>query len=192
MIRIVLAATAALFLCAPAAANIIAVQTGRTASGTLFAFSGLPQAAGTYRITIDAPLPGPFQNLSYFHQDTITEIYKNGALISTNTVTGDTPFSFHEADGRLISDLRTIVKQETFGDVASGNYSVFRYIGFPSVTTNVFDTTLIFADGTPDFDFSVTLESVPEPATWSMLILGFGAIGGAVRLRPKAHSARRS
>ena len=37
------------------------------------------------------------------------------------------------------------------------------------------------ADYTGQFAFSIT--DVPEPATWAMLMLGFGAIGGAMRYR---------
>ena len=31
--------------------------------------------------------------------------------------------------------------------------------------------------------------AVPEPSTWAMLIVGFGAVGSAMRRRPKLHSA---
>jgi hypothetical protein len=33
---------------------------------------------------------------------------------------------------------------------------------------------------------NVTLAAVPEPATWAMMIIGFGAMGGMVRGRRKA------
>jgi hypothetical protein len=33
------------------------------------------------------------------------------------------------------------------------------------------------------FDISADRGAVPEPATWAMLVLGFGAIGGAMRSR---------
>ncbi len=35
------------------------------------------------------------------------------------------------------------------------------------------------------FDFQVAESAVPEPATWGMLIAGFGAIGCAIRARRK-------
>jgi hypothetical protein len=30
---------------------------------------------------------------------------------------------------------------------------------------------------------------IPEPATWAMMIFGFGAVGGAVRRRTKVREA---
>jgi hypothetical protein len=44
--------------------------------------------------------------------------------------------------------------------------------------------------GIDDFVFTPTLAAVPEPATWAMMICGFGLIGGAMRRRePRAHFA---
>jgi len=51
----------------------------------------------------------------------------------------------------------------------------------------------IFGTGVPDFftaqlapeatqeEFGISVSAVPEPATWAMMIIGFGAIGGAMR-----------
>lgn len=47
------------------------------------------------------------------------------------------------------------------------------------------------ADYTGQFSYSALTTAVPEPATWAMFVLGFGALGGAMRSRSKrAHSAR--
>lgn len=40
-----------------------------------------------------------------------------------------------------------------------------------------------------DFQFIARTGAIPEPATWAMLILGFGVIGGAVRTRRRAMPA---
>jgi hypothetical protein len=40
--------------------------------------------------------------------------------------------------------------------------------------------------GLPTFDFNtgiLTFNGVPEPATWTSMILGFGLLGGALRRR---------
>lgn len=42
------------------------------------------------------------------------------------------------------------------------------------------------SDYTGQFSFSAVSGAVPEPATWAMFILGFGAIGGALRRRGNA------
>jgi len=47
--------------------------------------------------------------------------------------------------------------------------------------------SLIFSDGIGN-PF-IGLPGVPEPATWTMLILGFGAIGGMLR-RSRTYNAR--
>lgn len=39
--------------------------------------------------------------------------------------------------------------------------------------------------GSASYGGTVTFAAVPEPATWGMLILGFGLIGGALRSRRK-------
>ena len=36
---------------------------------------------------------------------------------------------------------------------------------------------------------TVVVPSVPEPATWAMMITGFGLVGGVMRRRPKADLA---
>ena len=41
-----------------------------------------------------------------------------------------------------------------------------------------------FASGQPSFEFdNIGITAVPEPGTWALLILGFGAVGGAMRRR---------
>ena len=59
-----------------------------------------------------------------------------------------------------------------------------------SVTLSLFDDTQIFSYN--DFvvdDISFTgpavAQGVPEPATWAMMMLGFGALGGVMRRRAK-------
>lgn len=38
-------------------------------------------------------------------------------------------------------------------------------------------------DPTRQFSLSITGAAVPEPSTWAMMIIGFGAVGGAMRAR---------
>lgn len=46
-------------------------------------------------------------------------------------------------------------------------------------------------DYTGQFSYSAISAAVPEPATWAMLVLGFGVLGGAMRTRArKAGTAR--
>ncbi|WP_375426969.1 PEPxxWA-CTERM sorting domain-containing protein [uncultured Sphingomonas sp.] len=41
-----------------------------------------------------------------------------------------------------------------------------------------------------EYDYTPLRPVVPEPATWAMMIVGFGAIGGAMRRRPAVASMR--
>ena len=55
--------------------------------------------------------------------------------------------------------------------------------------TGSFTTGTIFGSGAPqDVQLPPTNGAVPEPATWMMMLLGFGLIGGAVRRR-SSHAA---
>ncbi|SIO13329.1 PEP-CTERM protein-sorting domain-containing protein [Parasphingorhabdus marina DSM 22363] len=48
--------------------------------------------------------------------------------------------------------------------------------------------SLEFASSSNSFEFdNVGIAAVPEPATWAFMILGFGAIGGAMRRQRKAN-----
>ena len=55
-------------------------------------------------------------------------------------------------------------------------------------------TKLTFASAPGEGFFGAALDSVsvmtavPEPSTWAMLLVGFGAIGGAMRARRKPKS----
>ena len=40
-------------------------------------------------------------------------------------------------------------------------------------------------NGSQDLTFSATITAVPEPATWAMMIAGFGLVGGAMRRRTR-------
>ncbi len=51
-------------------------------------------------------------------------------------------------------------------------------------TTVTFASTTTGANG-PALD-DISIAAVPEPATWGMMILGFGAIGGAMRSRRRS------
>ena len=76
----------------------------------------------------------------------------------------------------------------TFSFTPSYDYKAngFRYVG----TTALANSELEFDSAGPT-TYTITLSqlgAVPEPAAWALMILGFGAIGGALRSRRKAAS----
>lgn len=60
--------------------------------------------------------------------------------------------------------------------VSGGTHSVF-YLGYDDQINNV-------DDNHDDMIIRVAVGPVPEPGTWAMMLLGFGAIGFAMRRRP--------
>jgi len=54
-----------------------------------------------------------------------------------------------------------------------------------------FNSANVTFGGAPNtaIDYSVTVSAAPEPATWALMILGFGAVGAAMRRRPVTRHA---
>lgn len=80
----------------------------------------------------------------------------------------------------------------------SNSFSVFLPEGVAAGDSYVTNTLYIGFDdntGNPDDnhdDFLVRVTAVPEPATWAMMIAGFGLVGGAMRRRAKASPSIRA
>ncbi len=53
-------------------------------------------------------------------------------------------------------------------------------------STGVFRGWVVDKDRPCCNDFLVTVSAIPEPATWLMMIVGFGIVGGAIQRRRKA------
>lgn len=105
----------------------------------------------------------------------------------------------------------------TFADgaVISGNYVGSNFVANPNTTAVAGNTTYTLngfgwdrsnannvsaftavsggdpADYTGQFSYSALTAAVPEPATWAMFVLGFGALGGAMRARSKRAGMQR-
>jgi hypothetical protein len=60
----------------------------------------------------------------------------------------------------------------------------------PMQLLNTFDVTG-YTGGAGSFAGTLTFQAVPEPATWAMMLLGFGAIGFAMRRRRDTVASRR-
>lgn len=93
-------------------------------------------------------------------------LYKTGTM--TWTLADVTSYSFILNDSDLTNfDLR----------FSSGNYVI------SNNTAQVNDgANYMFCNGCVSFAPSA-ISAVPEPATWALMILGFGAVGGAMRRR---------
>lgn len=62
-------------------------------------------------------------------------------------------------------------EQETFDFVATGASTTLTFAADPATASQFFG---------PALD-NVSIGAIPEPATWALVIMGFGAVGGALR-----------
>ena len=121
--------------------------------------------------TISSPGPYLINNVSFLvGLNATVPAASTGTFTNTITI-GGTPFSY--------SVPYTI------------NINTFDTITFNSFTTTLdgfrfaFNPLTLSSDGSSLATgmLSANVSAVPEPATWAMMIIGFGAIGGAMRRR---------
>lgn len=82
--------------------------------------------------------------------------------------------------------LQTITGANFNGATPNGDQSVGQRISFGGLPSNV--TSVSFTSASPAFELDRIMATsaalgVPEPATWGMIILGFGMVGMGLRMR---------
>ena len=116
----------------------------------------------------------------------------NGGLLSTftsNTIQGVAAqlTSYYSASNAMWGGTQLQTAGFTSTGVMSGGNNV-------NVGNNWSETvryTLNFTGGNgSNFNGTVNLTAVPEPATWGMMLLGFGALGAMLRTRRRSTTAR--
>lgn len=66
--------------------------------------------------------------------------------------------------------------------VSNANPNLGRAITGRALGANLDELTFSqVVNGSQDLTFSATISAVPEPSTWAMMLIGFGAVGGAMR-----------
>ncbi len=165
----------------PMAASIFAMATPAHAETLIFDFTGrtLTSGAVTANFQLDSnPTPDRINN---------QPIISSGQIFFDN-IRGT--FNGVEQTASTISF--------GFGSIAafqfSGTTAGFAQFGGPRVFTGPLDAP-VFTPGTFNFtgfsngtlNISRAVAAVPEPATWAFMILGFGAIGFAMRRRRKTN-----
>ena len=120
----------------------------------------------------------------------------SGLLVSDTACAGNDPMTCPPAEGS------TIALNQSFSLVANQYYSVYlsiaadadvyqsnAYTGSQASASAYIDPYIVIDPGyTADYSLSVTpgignAAAAPEPPAWSLVILGFGAIGAAMRRR---------
>ena len=204
MKKLLLMAGAALCLATGARASIIPVLDSVTQDGSNFLFTYHATLSGDQGLTDGSMLViqdfagyvpksasaagtgfTPFISIS-----TPLEANFNTAAggVQTNAVYSDDPnvtdlvFTYHGPDfhtsGGPFTDIEImgLTAESTFGGVAVDGFSsrAIKNTGLGTVGTVAFNNGAV---GVP------VSAAVPEPASWALLILGFGGIGGLARMR---------
>ncbi len=193
----VMAGVAALGMVAPAHASIIINVNGKTNAGVVTP-PGTPLTQpvtvflnqGRYLLTFVAPPVGTFTAVNVWNNNNGSGCNSAGS----NCVRG----WFNRADYYLGSDATTF---QTIGSSSQANRFRTAALSFANASNplnaSVYTREVIVGAGgqnfsaflrdTPTTDnfggISLSLAAVPEPATWAMMIMGFGLIGGAYRSR---------
>ena len=84
-------------------------------------------------------------------------------------------FNFSDNTSELLSGVQLA------GGAFGGDQSIGRRMTYTFGDKTV--TSVVFASSQNSFEFDniATVSAVPEPATWAMMIMGFGLAGSAVR-----------
>jgi opacity protein-like surface antigen len=119
---------------------------------------------------------------------TFGQIHNYGAIIAGQSIEY---YIFNMTTGqsyRLNNTLNPGNVQHFYRDGYSGNDFGFNvtggYYGAEDLPANQSDYDY------NDFTFVSTTGAIPEPATWAMMIMGFGLIGGALRQAKSSQSVR--
>ena len=170
-------AGAAMALCAlagaSAQASVIYTYTGSP-------FTGFTSCAGCTKLTGSITLAAPLgDNLTLATVTPLTFSFTDGVqtVNETNELSGYTTFSFNtDSNGAIIAWANNYVSVG-FETNISSNSSV------GDITTHAFDAAFTETAG------RWSVAGVPEPATWTLTLVGFGGLGAMMRRRRAALAA---
>ncbi len=178
------------------------------------AFLGLPTSIGSVSFYKDAATSTPGAtletmsfNLSFYQATTTVANLTNnlagnrGALLAdfgTFTISGAAPdvltfasstaFTYNPSAGALL--LQITVLSDTAAGSGLSFKSDIRTPGQGALVRRAYSTdfgTSVATNGLVTTFSSKTAPAVPEPATWAMMLMGFGLVGGTLRRRQKVN-----
>jgi hypothetical protein len=146
---------------------------------------------GTFTNTFTVSTPTSFITTAMLNGTTITEIefdlgIFNGGANAVNTLL---PISAYTANGTSLYSTNSTIALTPSTQLSADNTSY----GFAEAVNS--GTTAISGFNVRRFTYSITYANaataaVPEPATWGMMILGFGVMGAVMRRRVRASEIR--
>jgi hypothetical protein len=210
MKKLLVLAGAAVCLATGARASIIPVLDTITKDGSNFLFSYHATLSGDQGLTSGSTLviqdfagyvPGSisatgtgFASFILTSTPLVANFDTNAGGVQTNAVYGDDPnitdlvFTYNGPDfhtsGGPFTDIQImgLSAESTFGGLGVDGFSsrAIKNTGLGTTGTVAFNNGAVGVPVGP---------GVPEPASWALLILGFGGIGGMVRLQRRKASA---
>ena len=175
----VLAASIALACCAPASAAVVFQTSGTLQNGfAIFARPILAPGNYTVALSFDAPITGLNSDIAVEQRYLL---FVNGVPSGGNEVSVPLPFT-------RVSD-RAFGANLTLKAAYSQTSGSIRRDYLDERLTSTSFTASSNAQQPIQFTFTISNAAVPEPATWAMMIGGFGVAGAATRRRRTAQLA---
>jgi hypothetical protein len=180
-----------------AAAAVAALAMPAVASAAILHYEiryvGTAPSGYSFTFDLDTSRAPSFSTASTlrYAPTTITYSLPGSATVYTDTISNLGPSFFSPIDQGGVSILRlprgTDLQPRFFQE--PGNSLFTGPTSAPLWKTGIFQLSMQPKNVPSDvqtFDYRVTitdLSAVPEPATWGMMILGFGLVGAAMRMR---------
>ncbi|PVX28702.1 NF038122 family metalloprotease [Sphingomonas pokkalii] len=150
-------------------------------------------ASDVFRYSAPGQLNWAFNQPSYFSIDGGATVFQGDSYFSTGENFGDGWQASHWKAPGTCTGLVGIMNPYTcdgFGDeITSADLALFDAIGW-NVNVNVLANSGYKVTSSQVYSAFFAGGPVPEPSSWTMLILGFGAIGGAMRYRSRKVQVR--
>jgi len=159
-----------------------------TASAAVMTFDSLPIDFSAVSLHVEDGITLAGENGNHFHTvaggaGTAAGFYNSDAFPMLLTF-GGSPFDLVSIDFLSFSDTIGAVLTSSSGAIVNvSNVGTFNFgAGFSAINW----VSITSSNGGSDLDFvldNITGNAVPEPASWAMLIAGFGLTGAAMRRR---------
>lgn len=181
MVRYLLAAAAALCLAAPAEATTFLYGFESNAPGdtavsqtTGVGFGGIVESGGPTGNYLSLWQLSGFQVPTAMLTQSYSEFLEGGHVYSIRSVISSFDVMLPNGGTMLLTSglVLNLAAGQWYHEDVNNPYSI------------KFHADGVFVDNISGSQF---ISQVPEPSTWAMLLLGFGLIGCAIRVRPRAH-----